>query len=378
MDARAPVPPTGGVTAWLRRHAGKLVASVVICVSTVWVLGRGGLPLWPDGEALGRVRGWAVVAFLATMMVGHVLRATRWRFLLRPVARVSMRDMVVATWVGLGAIILAPFRTGEVVRPYLINKRGVPLWAAASTIGAERIFDGLAVALLLLVGLSLAPPRVAMPAHVGDLSVSVTLVRTGAWTAMAVFVTAFVVMAAFYWRRALARRLVHRVVGVVSPRLADTMANIVERLADGLRSLPSLRAMLPFLLETAGYWAAAATGVWLLGLGSGLEGFRFPEACVTLGVVGIGVLVPAGPGFFGAFQLSTYMALAMFYPEDIQRGAGAAFVFVYYVCNIGWHLFAALASWLVDAALPAAPRAVPIDLGAPEVAATVPGEAPSR
>ncbi|MEJ7735744.1 MAG: lysylphosphatidylglycerol synthase transmembrane domain-containing protein [Polyangiaceae bacterium] len=376
MDAGAPA-PAGGVTAWLRRHAGKLVASLFIGASTVWILARGGLPFLPPGAALAQVRGWSVAAFLATMLVGHVLRATRWRFLLRPVAQVSMRDMVVATWVGLGAIVIAPFRTGEVVRPYLISKRGVPLWAAASTIAAERIFDGLAVALILLAGLSLAPPRAPMPAHVGDLPVSVGAVRGAAWVAMAVFVSAFVVMAAFYWRRDLARRVVRAVVGVFSPRLADSMAGIVERLADGLRSLPSARAMVPFLLETAGYWAAAALGVWLLGLGCGLEGFRFPEACVTLGVVGIGVLVPAAPGFFGAFQLSTYMALAMFYPEDIQRGAGAAFVFVYYACNLGWHLAAALVAWWVGPASPPASEAgaAPAPHAAPASGAA-PAEAP--
>jgi hypothetical protein len=45
---------------------------------------------------------------------------------------------------------------------------------------------------------------------------------------------------------------------------------------------------------------------------------RIWEATGTVGaerIIGVGILVPAGPGFFGAFQLSTYMALAMYFPE---------------------------------------------------------------
>jgi len=58
--------------------------------------------------------------------------------------------------------------------------------------------------------------------------------------------------------------------------------------------------------------------------------------------------VPSGPGYFGAFQLSTYMALAMFFPEDVLRGPGAAFVFLLYVTQIGFHLLTALLGLFLD------------------------------
>jgi hypothetical protein len=71
--------------------------------------------------------------------------------------------------------------------------------------------------------------------------------------------------------------------------------------------------------------------------------FEFPTPCI-----GIGILVPAGPGFFGAFQLSTYMALAMFFPEEALRGPGAAFVFLLYACQVGFHLVAAAIGLVLD------------------------------
>ena len=74
----------------------------------------------------------------------------------------------------------------------------------------------------------------------------------------------------------------------------------------------------------------------------------FARACVTLGCVGIGILVPSGPGFFGAFQLSAYLALTMFFPEAVVLKAGAAFVFLLYTTQVAWHLVAALLGLWID------------------------------
>jgi hypothetical protein len=80
-----------------------------------------------------------------------------------------------------------------------------------------------------------------------------------------------------------------------------------------------VRLLVPFLGETVLYFVNNIAGILILGIGTGLEGMTLAEAPVTMGCIGIGILVPAGPGFFGAFQLSTYMALAMFFPEDTLR-----------------------------------------------------------
>ena len=61
----------------------------------------------------------------------------------------------------------------------------------------------------------------------------------------------------------------------------------------------------------------------------------FSQACVVLGVLGLGVLVPNAPGFFGAFQLSVYAALALFFRSDTVLGAGSAYVFLLYLGNVG-------------------------------------------
>jgi hypothetical protein len=360
----SPAPSLATPQGFLRRHGMKLVLSLILGAGLAWVLADGGLPLVPSAWTFTGVRWWTLPVYVALIGAGHYFRAIRWRFLLRPLGRVSGRSVLAVSWIAFAAILLSPFRSGEVMRPYLITKRGsVRLWEATATIGAERVIDGLVLSVMLFAALQLSSPLSPLPDHIGDLAVPVAAIPGAAYGVLALFLSAFAVMGLFFWRRDLARRITHRVVGVISHRLADLLGGVVERVADGLRFLPSGRLMAPFLLETALYWITNACGLWLLAWGAGLEGITLAEACVTLGVICIGILVPAGPGYFGVFQLSTFMGLAMFFPEDVIKGPASAFVFLLYLCQVGVHLLGAVIGILMDPAVklpdPIAPLPAP-------------------
>lgn len=326
------------------------MASLLLGTGLAWLLARGGLPLVPPAQAFASLRPWTVWAYVGTLALVHLFRAMRWRHLLRPLGAVSLRSTLAVSWIAFAAILLSPLRTGEVVRPYLITRRSrIRLWEATGTVAAERIIDGLVISLLLFTTLQLSTPLSPLPDHVGDLAVPASAVPRAAYGVLALFAVCFALMGVFFWHRDLARRVTRAMVGVVSVPLAERLAGIVERVADGLRFLPSARRLLPFLLETAAYWTINASGVWLLGWGTGLADFTLVEACVVVGCIGIGILVPAGPGYFGAFQLSGYMALAMFFPEATIKGPGAAFVFLLYVTQVGFHILGAFLGLALDA-----------------------------
>jgi glycosyltransferase 2 family protein len=356
----------------LRRHGLKLAASLLLGGAIAWVLMRGGLPLVPPGSAFAALRPWAVVAYVASLALLHFIRAIRWRHLLRPIGRASTRSILAVSWIAFGAILLSPFRSGEIVRPYLISRRSsVSVWEAAGTVGAERVLDGLVLSVMLFIGLQVATPLAPLPDHVGNLPVPAAAVPKAAYGALALFVAAFTLMGAFFVARGFARRVA--VIGLASRGLAERLAGIVEGVADGLRFLPSPRHLVPFIAETLAYWAVNAAGVQLLAWGCGLTSITFAQAAVTVGCLGVGVLVPSGPGFFGAFQLSTYMALAMYFPEATLTGPGGAFVFSLYATQVGFHLVAMVAGLVIDrsgapvtASSPAPqPLAQPVTVGEP-------------
>jgi hypothetical protein len=323
----APVEPQGS---FLRRHGGKIAASLVVAGCFGWLLHKGALPLAPPRSSFARVRWWTVGAYVGVWWAVNLLRSGRWAFLLRPIAEVRLRRIFAVSFIGFAAIALLPLRMGEAVRPVLIRQRGLSGWAATGTIAAERIIDGLVLTLMLLAGLALSTPQSPLPDHIGNLPISPSIVPRAAYAALVLFCTAFTVMGVFYANRVWARRMTERIVGVVSPKLADWLATRVEHVAAGLRFLPNFRATAPFVALTAAYWVLNAAGTWLLGWGVGFDTFTLPEACVTTGVVALGILVPNAPGFFGAYQLSFYAALAVYFPPDEVVGPGAACVLLIY------------------------------------------------
>jgi uncharacterized protein (TIRG00374 family) len=307
-----------------QRRWAKLAVSLLVAGCALWLIHAGALPVLPGAQAFSGVKWWAPVAYLLIWSVVHVLRAVRWHWLLLPIQRVRLGTLFCVAFIGFAAVVALPLRSGELVRPLLLGRRtGVSSWAAAGTVAAERIVDGLVLSLLLLLALRLAGP-----------TQGASVVPGLARAAVGMFLGAFVLMGAFYWRRELARRLIERSVGVISRPFACWVAERLARTADGLRFLPSLRNTGPFLLLTAAYWLLNGAAAWLLARGVGFDNATFWQGSVIIGVLALGILIPNAPGFFGTFQASVYAALALYYQRTQVEQAGAAFVLIIYASQL--------------------------------------------
>lgn len=319
----------------LKGAAPRIVTSLLVAVGFVWLLARGGLPLVPSREELSRVPVWAALSFALLNLASNGVRSYRWLFLLRPITpTVEPRRVFGIGLVGFGAIFLAPLRMGEVVRPFLISqRRQVSFTQATGSIVAERVMDGVfltvATSLSLLVATKISP----LPKRLGDLPLPLAAVPAAVLFATLAFCGLFLAMTAFYFARDWARRVTRRVVGSVSPRAAAWAESTLEHLAQGLSFLPSRSNLLAFLSSTVVAWLLAFFAEWLLLRACGLPA-TFAQATAVIGILGLGVVVPAGPGLFGAFQIASFSALCLFFPIADVRAEGTALVFVSYVAYL--------------------------------------------
>jgi hypothetical protein len=336
-------------SSWLRRNALKLGGSIATGLCLAWLLRAGGLPVVPDAEAFADVEWNAVGLFVLIWLFVLFVRSARWHFLIAPIQPVPFRSVLTVSFIGLGALVLFPLRTGELVRPALIRAHGnVSGWAAAGTIAAERVIDGLFLSSLLFAALRFATPIDPMPDHIGNLPVPVAAVPSAAYAALAIFGAAFITMGLFYWRRHFARNLTQRVIGIVSPKFAERIATLIEQVSDGLSFLPRVRYAGPFLVCTALYWLANCAGIYVLLHACGLSSATLTQAMAVLGILALGILAPNAPGLFGTFQLSLYAGLAMFFPAQQVVGPGAAFVFLLYALQLGLTLVVAAVALVLD------------------------------
>jgi uncharacterized protein (TIRG00374 family) len=341
----------------VRRHAAKLVASALITAGLLWLIARGGLPLVPDGGDFSGVHWWGLALYVPTVAGMWWFRSVRWRFLLRSMVDVSKQRLFAVSSVGFAAILLLPFRIGELARPYMLRTRpedvrpGKPvltMTAATTSVIAERVIDGLFISVVLALVLIFVPTIDPLPKTVARLDIPVADVRASAFVLVGVFGAAFAVLAVFYFARPFAHRLTHAIIGKISPRLATKLTDLFERLADGLHVLRSPRDVLGFVAETAIYWGFNALGMWLLAIGCGIvhadgSSITFFEAVGLMGMLSCAILIPGPPGLLGLFQIGIFAGMTMYFPTAIVTGPGAAYVFLMYIAQVIWTF--ALGGW---------------------------------
>ncbi|MGF1467276.1 MAG: lysylphosphatidylglycerol synthase transmembrane domain-containing protein [Sandaracinaceae bacterium] len=307
-----------------RRLLPKLVLSLALAALFVLLYQRQGVPLVPPREAFGGVRWWTVPAYALTLLATHFVRASRWRFLIAPVKKdIPFWEAILINWVGFFAIFALPLRLGEMARPALTKMRhGVSISVGLGTVAVERVIDGLVTSLCVVWALVAIPH---LPAT-DDITRSLPVLGT---MAVAAFGGAFFGLALFLWQRSLAIWLIDATFGRVSARLGGWVAGKVADVAEGVRVLAEPRLALGFLGETLLYWGLNAAGMWLLGWGVGLD-LTFGHAVGIMGILAIGILLPAGPGRFGNFQFAVGLARSLYFGASVVGTDGAVYVFLLY------------------------------------------------
>ena len=343
----------------------KLVASVLITAGVLYTVHAGGMKLIPEKGDFGSVHWSALLIYMPTLLGMTWFRSVRWRYLLNPIVQIPKTRLLAVSSVGFLAILLLPFRLGELARPYLIKTRparptdrgperdpqgrrpddrkpGKPvltMTAATSSVVAERVIDGLFLSIVLAIALLTVPTLDPLPDKVVGLPITVAHVRLMGFAMLGLFSVAFTTIAVFYFARAWAVRATEVVIGLVSKKLAGKLAGIATHLADGLHVFSRGRDFFGFLLETAIYWGFNAVGMWLLAYACGVthadgSAITFGEACTLMGMLGCTILIPGPPGLLGVFQAGIYAGMTMYFPTAIVTGSGSAYVFLLYTTQV--------------------------------------------
>ena len=153
---------------------------------------------------------------------------------------------------------------------------------------------------------------------------------------------AFLLFAA--WQHDRAVRFVRAVAGVVSPRLADKVANVVDGFVGATKQLPDAVNLTSFFVITAIYWALNGVGMALLSKAFDCSGDATGQcvpmaldnfqAFVVLAVLIGGLMIPAAPGSAGTFQASIKLGLSVFMSDAAVNSSGVAYANVLWLVQI--------------------------------------------
>ncbi|MFT3916210.1 MAG: lysylphosphatidylglycerol synthase transmembrane domain-containing protein [Anaeromyxobacteraceae bacterium] len=305
------------------KRALQVLAGLAVSALALWLTLRGK----DVGEIAREIRAadyGYLAPYVATLLVIHLTRTLRWGILLEPVAKVPFARLNAVSAVGIMALVLLPFRLGEFARPYLIAERPrLRVSAALSSVVVERVVDGLFTGLLLVVSLFAVP----------DGTPGLRVLRTGGVVVSLAFAGLLVFLTGAYVNREQAIRIVTGMLRPFSPGLAERAAGMLDAFIHGLRLVPSKRKLGLFFALTAFYWGLNAWGMSLLARGFGFD-LGPTEAVTLLGVLVVGVMIPAGPGMIGTFQGAIVLGLGLFATPEAVATRGTAYANVLWAVQL--------------------------------------------
>ena len=258
------------------------------------LLGYGLLGIWSQGDQLlPLLRSlWLQIGLgLLLVLLGYAIRYGRWRLLL---AAVNQHPPVAADariWMGSYAFTATPGKSGEAVRSLLLKQEcGVPVPPTLMALVVERLTDGTAVLLLLVINLPL-------------------LLRWQVPLAVPIGIALFAVLVGWLvlrssWAKAQLKSSVKRL-------LPRKLANAGGDGLAALRQLLQPRLLLQATAIGALAWSLEGVSLWLLLRGMGVEAVGIGGASIAHTAAGLLGALTLLPGGLGSTEAGTVGLLAL-------------------------------------------------------------------
>ncbi len=187
-----------------------------------------------------------LVAGVALVYADYILRAVRWKILLRPVCKAKTSDLVPPTMIGFTGLALLG-RPGEFIRPYLIaRKYNLSMSSQVAVWTVERLFDTGAFALITAINLLWNADKLKqLPGFANSAPRLIFGHPVSSFTFFQIFGIALFLgvclagWVAFKIRKnpSAASGFIERLLARISPKVAQSVAKRVQSFGEGLNTV---------------------------------------------------------------------------------------------------------------------------------------------
>ncbi|HEX9689918.1 MAG TPA: lysylphosphatidylglycerol synthase transmembrane domain-containing protein [Thermoanaerobaculia bacterium] len=288
-----------------------------------------GLRIGEITRQVSSASGAWLAASLSLAIATFALRALRWTWLLRPVARVPFYPAFVATAFGFAANNL-PGKVGEILRPALLARsRKLPFSPLLASVLLERVFDGASVLFFFLLAASGGIPN---SRGTGKLIIPAALLLV---LVCAVLFSVF--------RREQTERLLEKLWRRLPEKLQPRARSFAETFVDGFASLRNPKLLLLVTAGSLAMWLVINVQIYAVLRAFHLE-LPFSASFVVTAAAVLGLMFPT-PGGLGSYHVAVQLALTDVY--GVARDAASGVALLAHVISfvpitfIGLALFAA-------------------------------------
>jgi uncharacterized protein (TIRG00374 family) len=240
------------------------------------------------------------LAAVAITYAGFLLRAIRWRILLRPVKEVPAARLLGPTLIGFTGLALLG-RSSEFIRPYLIaRKEHLSISSQMAVLTLERIFD-MTAALMLIVTAILSSSELRGLPYLAQLGRGALVL-----TSLVAIASMVVFLLAIHGERL--GVALQRILSPLSTRLAHGASEMAKAFGADLNLIRDAKSLAQIIVLSVAIWfSLALASLETIHAFEGLQRISLAGAFVLLGFSLMGSLAPLPGG--GTQQLLVLAAL---------------------------------------------------------------------
>ena len=311
-----------------------LVIGLVLIVLSLFYAFRG-VSLNQLGNALKAVNYIFLLPALLLVVVSYLLRAIRWRYILRSMKEVKTSSLISPLIVGYMGNML-PARAGEFIRAYLLSKKeNISFSSSFATLFIERVFDLFMVLLLLVLSLQLMPDSFVS----GDLDAKHQLMeKVKIFGTMSLFmcVSIFLFSAFLQLKNDWAMKLVDLFIKPLPQHWKNKVHDMIHSFTEGLKIIRDKKGFIATLFLSILIWITFVLMYYPLYLAFDIEDnlpilSSLVILCVT---VSIFITIAPTPGFLGSYHLGCVAALHGIF--GIPKAIALSYGIVAWLVDIGF------------------------------------------
>jgi len=280
-----------------------------------------------------------VIVFAVSIMVGHYVRALRWKFILHSVKPdVKMWNLFGALMIGYGVNCVTP-KLGEVTRAIMIGRyEKLSRSSMFGTVIAERVIDIISLGAAVLISAFIW---------------SASLYEAFPWLEATLYISAIilaVVLVIIYLSVKFKEKFygyLLKLIGKFSEKLAERLGYIFEMLIQGFTSLKGTKnyalTFITSVILLIIYAFGSYIGFFMLDMQSG-SNVTFAMGWILMSISAIGTIIPT-PGATGSYHALAISTLVLLF--GFGETISAAYAFLTHIISYFLFIITAIVMYFV-------------------------------
>jgi len=279
---------------------------------------------------------------IAVVMISFILRALRWKVILRSSGDISFAGAYHPLMIGFMLNCVLPARAGEIARPIILSQlEDVPFSTGLASVAVERFFDILILVILFAVMFHTVEIDPNLNIVFGKYHLNRSLLLSMGTGMVKIGIVLICLMLLIVSKRVREKTgsVILRLPGLfirkneslknkIEQKICTPIIHIMENVGSGFSILKNpLEILICFFLSII-IWIFAGLSYYLLSLGFPEISLTFIEIFIFMIILCFFIALPSAPGYWGLWEAGGVFALTLF---GISASEAASFTLANHV-----------------------------------------------